>query len=362
MDSDRSVQPHRALSGPESDESLWAGQIYGTNTGNFFLELLRSGESVSGTIRINDTTGGLAAYRLVGTFTETLAVQGELIGTPGGGESIEAVAALTPQGTLRGRWQTSMGAAGTFVGYPHSIQRDASQTSGGKNLPAQAWTSALGLGALRLYAKDVWSVADSIQKEFTTGRVVVTYNLRGTEVTRFLQDFRQDPDGPGEIRRLKLFAQELDATGIAKSITIDLSSAGQNEVRVTGGDEAWVIGMAESTTRKLRSFEQNIVTTYKKFGLTINNVIFLAMLIIIPSMDSIVQRVLFVAAVMTLLVILHGLHSTLIPNLVVYFGKEDPGYLARIWPTLLSWLIAATASLTAALIFAWLTGAWPGSH
>jgi hypothetical protein len=84
-------------------------------------------------------------------------------------------------------------------------------------------------------------------------------------------------------------------------------------------------------------------------------VIFLVMLVVIPEIASIWQRVTFVAVVVALLFALVALHGRYIPNLVVYCGPKKPSALARVWPSILSWLIAATASLAAALVYWWLT-------
>jgi len=57
---------------------LWAGRVYGTNTGNLFLTFDETGPRLSGTLRFRDTDLGVAAYRLEGTFEDAI----ELTGSP----------------------------------------------------------------------------------------------------------------------------------------------------------------------------------------------------------------------------------------------------------------------------------------
>jgi hypothetical protein len=44
--------------------TLWAGKIYGTNTGNVFVELNPTDGKFSGTLRLSDDRFGLSAYSL----------------------------------------------------------------------------------------------------------------------------------------------------------------------------------------------------------------------------------------------------------------------------------------------------------
>lgn len=248
-----------------------------------------------------------------------------------------------------------LGTAGTFEAYPHDLLPPDQRAIGTAQVPEQIYTSTLTLGAVRLYARDLWELAQFIRRDFVIGRMVVTYAVRGNEVTKYLEDFQREAAALGELRRIKLTIQEPEAYGINKVVAVDLNFLGQNEIRVQGTNESWVVGKAEAIARMLRAFEKGLVTTYKKFGLTLNQIIFLAMLVLIPAIASLWQRAVFVAFVVVLLGILFWLHSRFIPSAVLYFGKQEPTIFQRMWPSLASWLIAATASLAAALVFYWLT-------
>lgn len=195
----------------------------------------------------------------------------------------------------------------------------------------------------------------SILRDFVVGRAVVTYTVRGNEVTKYFEDFKREAPGLGVMRRFKVSVQEPEAHGINRVIVIELNSMGQNEIRVQGINESWVMGKAEAIARTLRPYERTLVTTYKKFGLTLNQIIFLGMLVLIPTIESLWQRALFVSVVIGLLSFLFWLHGKYIPNVLILMGAKEPTVLQRGWPSILSWVSAATASLAAALLFYWLT-------
>jgi hypothetical protein len=58
---------------------LWAGHVYGTNTGNFFLELDAVEPTVTGTLRLMDSLFGIAVYRVAGKFEDRLTLRTGLL-------------------------------------------------------------------------------------------------------------------------------------------------------------------------------------------------------------------------------------------------------------------------------------------
>jgi hypothetical protein len=342
---------------------LGAGNAYGTNTGNLFLELEPAGNGLTGTLRFLDSVFGLVIYEISGKFEAgTLDLAGKPAQvSPGSAHGdITAKATLTPEGHLRGLWTSSLGTAGTFVLYPHDLadpQRSETQTSA---VPEQLHSASRNLGAVRLYADDVRALARFVRKDFSVGRAIVTYAARGNEITRYMEDFEKDSSDLGDLRYFKLFISELEAHGLNRQVTVELNAAGSNQIRVQGVHESWVIGKTEAIARELFRYEKHLVTTYKKFGLGINQIFFLAMLVFIPEITAVWQRGIFVAVGLVLLSFLWWTHAKLVPSTVLYMGPRTPSVLTRAWPTILSWSITASASLAAAYAFYLLTrGAAP---
>lgn len=126
----------------------------------------------------------------------------------------------------------------------------------------------------------------------------------------------------------------------------ELNSEGQNEVRTQGIHEPWVVGTAEGIARTLKESEKFLWTTFRKFGLGLNQIIFVAMLVFIPEIASVGYRVGFVALVMVLLIGLLWIHGHLIPNMIVY-PKAEPTAVQRALPTVISWLATVASALAA---------------
>ncbi|MDZ4253619.1 MAG: hypothetical protein U1A72_13710 [Sulfuritalea sp.] len=337
---------------------LWAGRVFGTNTGNLFIELESTGPAVSGTLRFLDAAYGLAVYSIVGTFGDTLRIQGH--------PSIEPVqkielgvltveGSLTEEGNLRGTWHSSLGTAGTFEAYPHDSNLPIPAVKLDGDIPEQIYTRNISLGAIRLYGDDVKRLIRYIREDFRYGRVIATYNTRGSQVTKYVDDFLLDATALGDIAYLKIQVQELEAHGINKLVKVEFNARGANEVQVQGIRESWVVGKAEMLSGFLKNHQPTLVTTYKRFGLNLNAVIFLAMIVLLPSIDSLANRAVFVLGVVTIQQVLLAIHVRFVPNASIHVEDTQPPILERIWPTVLSWFVAASSSLAAALLFYWLT-------
>jgi len=341
---------------------LWAGRVYGTNTGNLFIEFDKSGPDVAGTLRFMDCAFGLAIYSIQGTFDEeTLLITGKPTKGAEGVElgDLKAEAKLTPEGNLRGTWTTTLGTGGTLDAFSHDLAARAPQARAGAAVPEQLYTRNISLGAVRLFSEDVTQLLQHIQQDFVSGRLIVTFNARGSEVTKYAEDFLQDTKSLGPLKYLKVMIQEPEAHGINRLVVVELNAFGANEVRVQGVQESWVIGKAESIAALIKRNQSTLITTYKKFGLNLNQAIFVAMLVVMPGITKWTERALFAVAVFALLAGLLWLHAKFIPNATVRMEVERPSSFARVWPTFLSWFVAATASLVAALVFYWLTRTAP---
>jgi hypothetical protein len=334
----------------------WAGKLYGTNTGNLFIELNQKGSDVSGVIRFLDDVRGLAIYNFTGKFKDRLILdcipdksnQDQELG------NIVAEAVLTPEGNLRGTWHSSIGTAGTFDAFPHYINWDQASKEAVK-IQEQIYNKNISIGSIRLFSEDIKRLIDFVGHDFKQASAIITYNQRGNQVTKYAKDFLRDIDELGEIKYLKIFIQEPEAHGINRVVVVEFVERGISEVRVSGINEAWVVGKAESVFQAIRPKQNTLVTTYKKYGLNLNTIIFFAMLIAIPEIIGWKNRSLFVVIVFTLLNILIWIHSKFIPNTIIYLTGKKPSILSRIWPTILSWIVMASSAIFAAWIFYLLT-------
>ena len=336
---------------------IWAGNIYGTNTGNFFLKFDAVEPNFKGTLRHLDPAYGVAVYSVEGTFAETLQLTGKVEQAQEGATygSISISGHLTSEGSLRGEWTSSIGTGGTFIAHPHDQEKLTAQPSEKINIPEQIYTHVIQLGSVSLYKADVLALISELKKEFQGARLIATYSTGLGESTKYAENFTQEFDRLKSLTYLKLQIQEPEAHGINRVAVVELRAFGTNEVRVQGINESWVIGRASALANFLKSFENIVITGYKKFGLNLNGLIFISMLVAIPEINSILNRAVFMAAVFGMLALLLALHSKFIPNATIRLSGPTPSRATRLLPTIASWGAAILTSIFASYIYNWLT-------
>lgn len=337
----------------------WAGRLYGTNTGNVFLDMTHDGQSISGRLRIMDSIFGVSIYDYTGTLDEELLLLKCTPSQTSNGVELGVVTVngcLTPEGNIRGEWESTVGTAGTFEIYPHDMSSSDRGAGERESNPEQIHNKTIQLGSVRLFKDDISQLVKFIKKDFTSGRVIITYHLRGSELTKYADDFFDHLEGIEQLNYLKLVIQEPEAYGINRVIVLELTASGVSEIRVSGINESWVLGKSESIFQTLKLKQNFLVTTYRKYGLNLNGAIFFTMLVVIPEIEGWKSRATFVVSVFLLLNFLLSIHNKFIPNTAIYLEEAKPGFLKRVWPSVLSWVIAASSSVIAAYIFSVLKG------
>lgn len=334
---------------------LWAGKLYGTNTGNLFVEFKSSEGSLAGELRFLDDRFGPVVYQLSGEFDgSTISLEGQCTSS---GEAVQVgnirgTGKLTPEGHLRGEWSSDIGTGGIFHLFPHDV--NAEETSLGFP-PEQLHTITKRIGALRLYANDVEALMRVLAQDFKQGRVVATYRALGTEVARYAPDFQRDFNRLGQIFYLRLFIQEPEIYGINRFALIELNASGINEIKVQGVQQSWVLGKAEALAVELKTRQKFLITSVQKFGLNINGLIFLLALVLLPDLP-IWRRFLLVAVVVSAGAIVQLAHKRYVPNVVIFLSSRKPRLFERLAPQAISWILALTSTLVAAIAYGILKG------
>ena len=216
--------------------------------------------------------------------------------------------------------------------------------------PEQIYNRILQLGSIRLYKDDVSRIVEMARKDFTLKNLIVTYEQHGNEITKWADDFLKEIDQIHSIPESKVIPQEPGAGSVNRLVNIELLETGDSSVRVSGPEETWVVGKAETVRKALSAYENSVITNYRKHGLNMNFVLLLIMLILMPSIAGILRRVIFVSAVMILIRILFAIHSRVIPNTLVLIRAKPWGSFGLAWPSILSWFLAVTSSVVAGLI------------
>lgn len=332
---------------------LWAGRMFGTNTGNVFAELNSKDDKVEGVLRVNDEGVGVFVYNVTGKLADGVL---ELEGAPKDAApegvalgNLKLTANLAGDGTLRGKWETSVGTGGVFVLHPHGAPDIISAPTG---LPERIHSVFRQVGAVRLFPEDFRTLVSVLQTDFQT-RPVVTYRDSGTQVSRYAEEVVADIGKLGEHRYLQISVQQPDAYGINRSATVELNAEGSNEVRVQGVQHSWVLGKAETLATVLRRHEKRLSTTFARYGIGIYQVLFFASFALMPQLP-LGRRFIFLAVALGLLVGAQVVHRRCVPLAVVYLSERKPSLWQRTVPSFVSWIIAATAGLAGAVAFEFL--------
>lgn len=336
---------------------LWAGRVFGTNTGNLFIEFSELEPTIKGILRFMDTNFGLTVYEISATYTDKLRITGKPVQS---GENIRvgdltAEAELTSEGNLKGKWQTGVGTGGSFEAFPHDVPSTQAGKQTSATTPEQIHTKYIQLGSIRLFAQDIGRLFSEIKKDFSTGRLIVTYStLGGAEITDYAENLLKEKNLKN-LTYCKINIQEPEAYGINRVVVIELRAHGSNDIRVQGVQESWVIGKAEALAAYLKNYESTPVTAYKKFGLNLNQLIFFAMLVLMPSVSTLEYRAVFAVSILMLLLALYWVHSKFVPNASISLSEKTPNWLARNLPPIVSWLMAVVGAVIASFIFYWIT-------
>ncbi len=333
----------------------WLGTVFGTNHGNAFLELEEQEGALSGTIRFMEAGVGVAIYAVEMDVGDEITMKLTPTAPPKDGDLAPgtAKAVLQPDGSLTGRWETESGTAGTF-----HFRRDAAlQTTSGKDVskaggPEQVFFHTAPIGAVRLYHSDLRRLLDAVARDFLQVEPVVSYVENEVQVSKFVSGFLKAPPAQ-PLKSIKISIQEPEPSGLVKLVNIDLLEGAGSQVRTSGTSESWVVGKAFNLRAEMASHEDKLVSWYRRYGLSINSAIFLALLVAAPEIEHWPQRAMLVGVVFALLFILSGIYNKLVPNTLVFASDIEPTWWSRVWPSALSWVAAVTGSFVAMWVF-WL--------
>lgn len=340
---------------------LWAGRIFGTNTGNVFVKLANTEGELHGEIKISDDKYGIANFEIVGVFDGSKINFKSIKGTaPEGIEpgEITVSGVLLSNGSLKGEWSNKIGTGGAFILHPH-VGADTDLAPGSAGNPAlqeQVFIKTKPIGALRLYADDVRELLNFLRRDFAPEtRVIVNYFDRGNEVSKYATDFEADFARLRTLKYLRLHIQEVEAYGIARSATVTVNSDGANEIRTQGVQESWVMGKAENLAAFLKLREKSLATTARRFGLNLNFFVAIIAVAALPEL-TFVRRLIFAMFVVFGWVLVQQLHNRFIPNVLIYLSPKQPSGFDKAWPQALSWTSTIASGVIVATIYGLLKG------
>ena len=333
----------------------WNGKIYGTNTGNISIKLKQNEKLLEGEVRLMDDTYGVVVYNAKGSVDDSVHLLLEPIQFVEDVQvsKVQVNAVLNGQGHLQGEWSSDLGTGGTFLAFPHGSMIKSAKKS---DTPEQIYNKTIFFGSVRLYGNDLKKLIQIIKKDFVQGRVVITYDFNGHKITKYAEDFFNEISDIKILRAITINIQEPEFNGINRSVVIEFAEYFGSVIRVSSSSETWVVGKAETLKKALTDYERFIVTNYRRYGLDINFLIFLTMLVAMPEIQNWPERLSFVLCILVLLLFLLRLHRKFIPNTLITNEKKNISLFKRNWPTILSLLMTIVSALISGILLTFFTG------
>lgn len=334
---------------------FWAGRAYGTNTGNLFVMLEGEDSALTGSLHLNDDVAGIVIYSIQGKFEN---FHLSLVGIPtpqrGGTDpgQLTINAALQHDGIIRGGWTTSTGFAGTLVLFPQN------QTQPVKNetdqVPPQLHTARYDFGAVVVDREKIISIADAIQQNFNTNKIVVTF-IKGNQQSQFLPDFKKQNFNSDLTTFIRLSAREPENDVITRVIQVEFGPQ-VNFVKTEGGNQSWVLGTLENLKNYIRPLERGYTTKLKKYGFIILTLLTPIAIVVFPSIKSLWNRAILMTAILAITGIIIWLHNRYLPpNATIYLGQKPEGAHTNIIRNIFSLGGAVIATVIAGIILFFLT-------
>lgn len=324
---------------------VWAGNIYGTNTGKVFLELKQDGDDNTGILRVNDDTNGIYVYEIAAKFEDGTYI---VTGTPEADLDQSQFGDLTAElkilgnGTLQGQWSTTLKSGGTIRLFPHENKNTNSKSA------LRLHTKRHTFSAIRISAPEILKLAEKFQQEFDEAKVIITV-VGTTEISFFLEDFKSYEFDDYKAEFLKIHVQRPESEGISRVLSLQFGET-ENVAVAQSSDETWAIGRIAKLAKEIEGFESKVTTRFGGIADWVSSIILLLALIYLPSIEDIYQRGAFLAGVVMILLGSGLMRKKYIVNAVIYLTNKKIGFFERHTPRIISW----TASIVASVLTAWL--------
>ena len=333
----------------------WAGNLFGTNTGNLYCEISGPDAGFHLRLRVMDQMFGLTVYDGEGTFDgTTLQFLGKVVQAEPDVKTspIRGRGQLSSKGSITGDWQSDLGNAGTFILHPHDA---AGIAEAAEDMRGTVHTETRKLGAVRLYRSDFNEIVSAIRKDFKVGQLFVTFSDRKTRQTMVLDQFIKASVSLPTIRYLRLNIQEKETEFINRLAVVELDADGENVIVVQGGQESWARGEADYLKSIVDRGVTWTITSIKKFGLNVNGLMFVVGIAALPDL-TFAKRLLFMAILFILMGVIFALHKALAINAVVFMNEDRPRTLRAYSEQAVSVVIATVVGTVAAAAYGALSG------
>ncbi len=330
----------------------WVGDTFGTHRCRVFAEGLNRDDKVFLELRVAPSAAGVSMFfGQVGTADIQIGSQSQIILHEVFENQITTLQiTLTlraiSEDVLEGDWQGTDGAKGIvqLTRYKSATHQPAQPE------PVEIIAKEYRFGNLRIYKNDIEEIIKIMEQlSAPDGNVFVTEEVDGVKKTTFAKTYLAKEKKAGELQSLTIAALRM-INGFNNSLVLNLRKEGDNTLSVQSPDLLWFYSTPMAVKELLEKRSSKIIELYKKHGLNINFLVFLTLLVWMPSLE-IADRVIF-AACFLIFALLHAFIHKKSSLSLINQKKEQPSTFKEKYPalsyvslTIMSAVIAGGAKL-----------------
>jgi hypothetical protein len=166
-------------------------------------------------------------------------------------------------------------------------------------------TKTVVLGSYRLDEQAVRRLVDLMKRGTKVGTPAINASHKGSEFIHIgVDNLLADPSVPAIIYNMIVAANEPIINVGTNTVVLNLKKGETNTLYVSGYDRIWVEGKAAEVRAFLEEHESKATYILRNYGQTLNTLIFLSMLALLPSIAALKHRLIIVAFVFALLMML----------------------------------------------------------
>lgn len=320
----------------------WIGLVSGTNRGHVLIDILKEdGDSVTGSVVLLDLDNPSLTAKLSGKRTglNIIAELSEFKPAADGFPKTGNLTATVDQGfkEMKGNWSTDISTEGAFQVYK---EQQANTPSSGQLLAGQPKSFATRTEVLPTCYLDVQGLAGLISIAVRGTAVtspMFTFSEQGDTAIRMgIETFAKDPTLPDRLHDFSITLNEQWESKGYRNVQLNFTKYQQNTVTVTGEDGTWVRGKVAEIVSFLRRHQTPVNSFYRRYGTWINSIIFFILLATLPSITTVLKRLLFVIVVFAgILLPLLAVYNRSFPSATIFVrGTRSAPYRDIVLPVL----------------------------
>ena len=254
---------------------------------------------------------------------------------------------------IKGEWETDVETEGKFHLFRHKETSVSPTPTAFVYKPIKLPACKLGIkefaGLLMLMMKDI---EPSVQPTFAV-------NYRGSSFLRVgIDAFVKDRTIPRIINDMSVAINEHNIQKGYKVVNLNFKPTEDSNANVSGENPTWVNGRTAEIQDYIDRYKSKSNIIFTKFGPIVNGILFLMVLILLPSINSIFARGLLMTVTMLLLLMLSHIFKNWFPKAIVYLGEKDLTFWEKNKDSILAGLITAGVMASVVSLSTYLVRNW----